>query len=403
MSFNTLDHSQQQDHGIRRRLGADILCVLFLCVLNSIGPLLSDERPTAGDWPQFRGLGGRGHSRAKNLPSRWSETENIAWKVGIPGVGFSSPVIAATKIWMTTALEDGRSLCALCVDADSGKIVHQVELFRVEKPGRVHAKNSHATPTPVVDENRVYIHFGAIGTAALSKDGSVIWRNDSLKHYQPYAPASSPILFDNLLIVNCDGTDHQFVIALDKRTGKTVWKTQRAHLEFARSSPRASQFPQEGFMLMSYATPTIIEVNGVPLLISTAADQVAAYDARNGKEIWWHGFRGFSAVGVPVSAHGLVFTQGFEGVGKPAMFAIRPDGQGDISKTHLEWTLTRGTPHVPSLLVVGDDIYLVGDRGVISCLDARTGVLHWQQRIGGNYSASPIYADGKILRLERGW
>ena len=366
------------------------LSVLFGSVSSGAEPLVD------GDWPQFRGPDGQGHASAKNLPVRWSETENISWKVRIPGSGFSSPIIVGARIWMTTALDGGKSLRAVAVDSVSGEIVHQPELFRVENPGRPHAKNSHATPTPVADAERIYVHFGTHGTAALSKDGEVVWKNSSLAHHQPYAPASSPIVYENTMIVNCDGTDHQFVVALDRRSGKSVWKTRRGHLDDARKSPRARSFPEEGFMLMAYATPAVIDVGGVPELVSPAAEHVAAYDARTGKELWWLGYRGFSVVGVPVHAHGLVFVQGFAGIGKPTLYAIRPGGRGDISRTHLAWKHPTRAPHVPSYLIVGDELYLVGDNGIMTCVDARTGAEHWKERLGGGHSASPIDADGKI-------
>lgn len=377
---------------------------VVLVLLSWTVGVTGEEKPgDPSDWPQLRGPKGQGHANAKNLPIRWSETENVRWKVRIPGSGYSSPVITGAQLWMTTALEGGRSLCAVCVDARNGKIVYRPELIRVKEPGRLHSKNSYATPTPVADGERIYVHFGAKGTAALSQDGSVVWKNSSLAHNQPYAGASSPIVFRDMLIINCDGMDHQFVVALDKKSGKIVWKTPRAHLEAERESRTASRYRDKGFTLMGYATPTVIETEGVPELVSTAAEHVAAYDARTGKELWWLGYHGFSPVGIPVYAHGLVYVQGFEGVGRPALFAIRPGGRGDISKTHLAWKETRGIPHVPSPLIVGDELYLVDDDGIMSCLDARTGAERWKERLGGPHSASPILADGRIYASsERG-
>ncbi len=359
----------------------------------------ADSPRDTSDWPQLRGPGGRGHATATDLPLRWSETENVRWKTRIPGSGYSSPVIAGARLWMTTSLEGGRSLCAVCVDAESGRILYRPELFRIEKPGRIHSKNSYATPTPVVDGERIYVHFGTEGTAALTRDGSVVWKNTSLAHDQPYAGASSPILSGNTLIVNCDGMDHQFVVALDKRTGKPVWKTPRAHL--TKSSSR--RWRDEGFSLQGYSTPAIFDIAGVPELVSPAAAHVAAYDARTGKELWWVGYVGFSPVAIPVFAEGLVFVQGFERIGTPALIAIRPGGRGDVLKTHVAWKETRAVPHMSTLLAVGDALYLVDDDGIMSCLDAKTGTAHWRERLGDPHSASPILADGRIyVCSERG-
>ena len=203
----------------------------------------------AEDWPQFRGPGGQGHSSETGLALSWSEAENIAWKAAIPGFGWSSPVVRKGRIWLTTSLDGGRSLRALAVDGRSGKILHDVEVFRPEEPGNIHAKNSHASPTPVLEDDRVYVHFGANGTACLDADGRVIWKA-ALPYRHGHGPGGSPVLFENLLIVNCDGTDVQYVAALEKTTGKIAWKSER-----------------EG--QMAYSTPLAIRVDGADQLVST--------------------------------------------------------------------------------------------------------------------------------------
>ncbi len=359
-----------------------------------IAAVLTSPSPCA-DWPQFRGPGGQGHSDAKDLPTSWSETKNIVWKVPIPGSGHSSPVIADDQIWLTTATADGKVMHALCVAFDDGALRHDVKLFEVDAAPKAHGKNSHATPTPVVDGDHVYVHFGATGTASLArKSGDVVWKVNDLTYKQPYAAASSPMVYGDFLILNCDGTDAQFVVALEKATGDVAWKTPRAHLEALRADPD-QRFP-DGFTLMAYATPLVIDVAGVPQLISPAAEHVAAYDARTGEEIWWLGYSGFSEVARPVYAHGTLIILGFEEVSQRTLFAVRPGGRGDVGSSHLAWKRRKSVPHVPSPLVVGDELYLIGDGGVATCLDVRTGDEHWQARIGGNFSASPVYADGKI-------
>ena len=356
------------------------LAIAFL-LASAVGPLVD-----AADWHQFRGPRGQGHADAHDLPTRWSETENVAWKVAIPGKGHSSPVVVSKQVWLTSAQEKGLSLRALCVDRKGGTLIHNVELFRLETSGPKNVKNSFASPTPIIEKDRVYIHFGQRGTACLSTSGEVIWKNTSLQYSQPYSGASTPILFKDSLILTCDGTDSQFVVALNKRTGKVVWKTVRTHFK-----ERATPLP-----LMAYSTPLIVTVDGVPQIVSSAADHAAAYDARTGREIWWLRYDGFSEVFRPVTWRGLVFLQGFENVSEVKLYAVRPNGKGEITKTHVEWKLDRGAPFVPSPLVVGDELYTVSDAGIASCLDARTGQTYWKDRIGGNHSASPLYGDGKI-------
>ncbi|MBI85130.1 MAG: pyrrolo-quinoline quinone [Planctomycetaceae bacterium] len=378
--------------------------LLRVCLVNSNGDfrmrlhallavLFFNLTSARADWPQFRGPEGQGHAVVQDLPDEWNETKNVTWKVPVPGRGHSSPVIRGDQVWLTTAVEEGRSLRAVCIECSTGRMVHDVELFRVEEPGRIHAKNSYATPTSLIDGDRVYVHFGVGGTACLSTgSGELVWKQTGLAYTQPYAGASSPVLYEDVIILNCDGTDEQFVVALNKWNGQIVWKTPRAHLEEQKKNPGE----RGGFALMAYATPLVISVNGVPQVVSPAADHVAAYDARTGEEIWWLGYKGFSEVARPVYSKGILLIAGFENVSERVLYAVRPDGRGDIRQTHLLWRLEEGIPHVPSPLVVADELYLIADDGIATCLDVVSGEEHWKERIGGKFSASPIYADGKI-------
>jgi len=352
-------------------LRSALLSLVF--VLASAGSAASQE------WPEFRGPGAQGHSAATNVPLEWSETQNIAWKTAVPGLGWSSPVIANGRVWLTTAVDQrGISLRAIAFDAATGKEVVNVEVFKIPVDRRdINPKNSWASPSPVIDGDRIYVHFGADGTAALSAAGEIIWKN-RFEYQSQHGAGGSPIVYGDLLIFSCDGSDTAFVIALDKRTGKTKWKTNRG-------------FPAD----QAYTTPLVIRAGDQDQLISVGAFRVRAYDPLTGKEIWRVRYdEGFSNVPRPVFGHGLVFiTTGFQ---QPELLAIRPDGKGDVTKTHVAWSLKRGAPLTPSPIIVGDELYIVNDGGIASCIDARTGNVIWQSRLGGTYSASPVFAAGRL-------
>jgi outer membrane protein assembly factor BamB len=336
----------------------------------------------AEDWPQFRGPGGEGHSTERGLPSIWSESQNVLWKTAISGRGWSSPVISGERVWLTTSIErqGDASLRVLAFETATGRQVLSAEVFSIKGAALKNAKNSHASPTPILEGDRVYVHFGADGTAALGTDGRILWKT-TLPYESQHGNGGSPTLYRDLLIVNCDGADDAFVVALDKNTGRIRWKTQR-------------RLPYD----QSYTTPLVIQVNGRDQLISVGAHRTMAYDPLTGKEIWHVDYgEGFSNVPRPVYSHGLVFIgTGFQ---EASMMAVRPTGTGDVTKTHVAYTIERGAPFTPSPIVVGDEFYMVSDIGVASCLNVATGKTLWQQRMPGNYSASPVFADGKIYFL----
>ncbi len=331
------------------------------------------------DWPEFRGPTGQGHSEERGLPQSWSETRNVRWKVAIPGKGWSSPAIQGDRIWLTAATEEGKSLRAICVDRNTGAILRNIELFRPKSAGSIHAKNSQASPTPVLEGDRIYLHFGAHGTACLTEAGEIVWKTRLEYDNGQHGPGGSPVIYDNLLIISCDGQEMQYVVALDKLTGKVRWKKSR-----------------EG--AQAYTTPLVVRLPGGDQVISLGAFRAIAYEPRTGKELWQVGYGdGFSNVPRPVYGNGLVFIcTGFQ---QPSLLAVRLDGRGDVTKSHIAWTLRRGVSLTPSPLLVGDELYLVSDNGIASCVDAKTGNPHWQVRLGGNHSASPLYADGRIYFL----
>lgn len=357
--------------GVRRA------CVAFVFVCAAIVN-------AAEDWPAFRGPSGDGHSTERGLPAEWSESRNVVWKSPVPGQGWSSPVIAGDRVWLTTAedAERGRDvvLRALAYDLASGKVAVNAELFRIGRNGPRHPKNSFASPTPILDGDRVYVHFGAEGTAALTTSGDIVWKT-RLSYAPQHGAGGSPALHGDLLIVNCDGNDVAFVVALDKHTGKVRWKVNRR-------DP----------MSQAYTTPLVIRAGDRDQVVSVGAHHTIAYDPQTGKEIWRVGYGdGFSNVPRPVYGHGMVYiTTGFF---QPELMAVRVDGTGDVTRSHVAWTHRRGVPLTPSPIIVGDEIYIVSDNGIATCLDAKAGTVLWQERLGGNFSASPIFADGRIYFL----
>lgn len=333
----------------------------------------------AQDWPEFRGPTGQGHSDERGLPLTWSETRNVRWKAAIPGKGWSSPSIQGDRIWLTAATEEGKSLRAISVDRNTGAIVQNIEIFHLKSPGQINSKNSQASPTPVLEGDRVYLHFGAHGTACLTQSGEIVWKTRLEYDNGQHGSGGSPVIYDNLLIVSCDGQDIQYVVALDKLTGKVKWKKLR-----------------EGYQ--AYTTPLIVRLPTGDQVISSGAFRAIAYEPRTGKELWQVKYgEGFSNVPRPVSGNGLIFIcTGFQ---QPSLLAVRLDGHGDVTKSHIAWTLKRGVPLTPSPLLVGEELYLISDNGIASCVDAQTGNPYWQVRLGGNHSASPLYADGRIYFL----
>jgi outer membrane protein assembly factor BamB len=396
-------------------------------------------------WPQFRGPGGEGLVAQTGLPLEWSETKNIVWKVPLGG-GWSSPVIQGDQIWLTTCIElplpaeakavetpkpavaakpvDAKpakpidplatseeraklaakeaaaekakepakapekpaappeppiELRAVCLDRTSGKILHDVLIFKIDAPAKIHKKNNHASPTPVIDGDRIFLHFGAHGTACITTDGKIVWKTQELKYNHRHGPGGSPVVYKDLLLLSCDGTDVQYVVGLDKTSGALRWKT-----------------PRKG--RMAYTTPLLIQIDGEIQLVSTGGDAVMGYEPETGKEIWQCKYDGYSLVPRPIVAHGMAYI--CTGYDTPSMFALKLGGKGDVTETHKAWTVKKGAPLNPSPVVVGDELYMVSDKGIASALNAVTGEEIWQQRIGGNFSASPLVADGRIYMLD---
>jgi outer membrane protein assembly factor BamB len=330
-----------------------------------------------------------GVSDATGLPLRWSETENVAWKTGIHDFGYSTPVVWDGQVWLTTAKEDGTALYAVCIDLNSGKVMRDIEVFRPEKPQAINALNSYATPSAVIEAGRVYVHFGTFGTACIDTvSGEVLWRRSDLNCDHMQGPASSPVLFGDLLIVTLEGTDKQFMAALDKKTGATVWMYNRpADIYTPDTKP---------VFRKSYQTPAIVEVNGKPQLVSNGALLVTGHEPRTGEEIWRVRYGVDSTISSIVHGHGLLFVNTGGHPGESELLAIREGGVGDVLNTHVAWKMTKATPFQTSPVLVGDLLYTVTDEGVLTCMEATTGKPAWSQRLKGKFGPSPLAATDRI-------
>ena len=346
------------------------------------------------NWPQFRGPAGDGQSDSAGLPAKFSESEHVKWKTAIHGKAWSSPVIWGSQVWMTTATEDGTALSVVCVDRDSGKVLRDEVLFRVAAPQFCHKFNSYASPTPVIEDGRIFVTFGSPGTACLdTKTGAKLWERTDFVCNHFRGAGSSPIVWGDLLIMNFDGSDAQFVVALDKKTGKTVWRTERSvdYQDLGKDGKPES----EGDYRKAFSTPHVIDAGGQPVLISSGAKAHYGYDPKTGKEIWRYEDRSnHSAATRPVAGLGMVFIPA--GFGKGQILALKLGGTGVLPPDSLAWSLKKSAPNKPSLLLIGDLIYAINDGGIATCVDAKTGAVVWSERIGGNFPAAPVFADGRI-------
>lgn len=356
-----------------------LLCLAFLA--GSLSLAAADD-----SWPQFRGPDGAGLSPATGLPTTWDEKTNVVWKTAIHDRGWSSPVVLGNQVWLTTAREDGKAQYAVCVDRDSGKVVHDVHVFDTPKLPYVFVKdiNTHASPTPVIEPGRVYVHFGSTGTACLdTESGKVLWSRRDLPCNHWRGPGSSPILWEDLLVLTFDGYDQQYVTALRKSDGKTVWRTERT-IDYKTDN---------GDLKKAYCTPSVLTVEGKPQLVVPAAVGTEAYEPRTGKLLWKAHHGGMNSATPPVYGHGLVFVS--IGTGS-TLVALRPTGRGDVTRTHIAYQYRKEGPLRSAPVLVGDLLFFVSDKGIVTCLEPRTGTALATRRITGTYSASPIHAEGRL-------
>lgn len=360
-------------------------------VLTVVLPLLA----AAQNWPGYRGPGDQGHVDSGKVPTEWSEDKNVAWKVALDGKAWSSPVVWGDRVWVTNADKEGTRLSVVCIDKSSGTVLYDKLLCTVEEPQFCHDFNSYASPSPALEEDVIYLTFGSPYTACLKQEtGEVIWERKDFVCDHFRGAGSSPVIYQDLLILPFDGADHQFIVAMDKKTGKTVWRTERS-VDYQDLDNKTGKPKRDGDLRKAYSTPLIHQVDGQDVLLSLGSMALYAYDPATGKELWRVETIGIhSGSARPVTGHGLIF----EAMGWPrsAVIAVRPGGSGNVTESHVAWRYDRVAPKKPSLVLVDDLLFMVDDGGIAACLEARTGEEVWKERVGGNFSACPLVADGKI-------
>lgn len=375
----------------RNSLANILMKIRFAPWVLAVATQLHADLSQAANWPQFRGPAADGSAVGGDLPLKWSEQENVLWKTRIHDLGHSSPVVWGDQVWVTTATEDGKRLFAVCCERATGRIVHDVQVFEVAKPESINSLNTYATPTPVIEEGRIYVHFGTYGTACLDTgNGEKLWERTDLHCSHIQGPASSPILFGELLILDFAGGDVQFLAALEKTTGKTVWLQKRSEDLSQLSTP---------LLRKGHCTPIILDVAGRPQLFSPASHAAYAYDPATGEELWKVLHQGDSVVSRPLFGQGLLFFS--TGFSHEEIWALRPGGHGDVTQTHVVWKLAEGVPRKTSPVLMGTCLYFLQDDGKAACVDASTGKVLWQQRLAGQFAASPVTSAGRIYCFDQ--
>mgnify|MGYP001198829899 FL=1 len=351
---------------------------------------------SAKEWTKFRGPTGDGHVTVKSIPLKWSDTENVKWKVSVPGKGWSSPVISKGKIYLTSAVAEGdnqdaadvhRELRVICYDSSDGKELWDTKVFE-QKPLKrpIHHKNSHASPTPIIEDGKVYVHFGHMGSACLDLKGKILWKNNELKYDPLHGNGGTPIIVDNLFFYSADALTNPFVVALDKNTGKVLWKKLRSETDQSRK--------------FSFSTPTLIRMGGRSQIISPASGAVFSYDSKTGEELWSVDYGGWSVIPKPGVYKNMIYVgTGYE---RAHILGIRVDekSKGNVTESHVEWEITKRAPNTPSFMVVDDLLYFISDGGIATCVEPLTGEIIWQERTAGPISASPVYFNGMIYFLD---
>ncbi|MCD8535964.1 MAG: PQQ-like beta-propeller repeat protein [Verrucomicrobia bacterium] len=350
----------------------------------------------AADWNQFRGPEADGVVRHGNPPMLWSESRNVDWKVAIHDRGWSSPVVSGDQIWLTTATEDGTKLYAICVDAVSGRVQYDQLLFQIEDPQFAHKFNSYASPTPIVHEGRVYVTFGSPGTACIdTRTFETLWTREDLVCDHFRGAGSSPVLHNGKLIMHFDGADYQYAIALDSATGKTLWKSDRS-VDFRDLTPDGK--PQaDGDFRKAFSTPYLLQESqhGPWVMASLGSKAAYGYDPDSGQELWRiEDHSGHSGTCVPFVFQGKIgFVTGFS---RGTLYTIPVGSRGALNSDSIQWSVKRNVPNKPSPVLANNLLFMVDDGGIASCIDPVNGSELWRERIGGNFSASPLVANNHV-------
>ena len=350
----------------------------------------------AENWPGWRGPSGDGVSAEKGIPTKWSSTENIAWRIAVPGEGHSSPIVWGDKILLTSSLTEKNKRILFCIDRLSGQTVWQRDVVQ-SPPETIHRLNSRASGTPATDGKQVYVTFmraegdkviapnvgserlitpGKIIVAAYDLDGNKKWKTNVGDFVSAHGFNTCPVLFEDLVILNGDHDGNAYLVALDRQSGRQRWRTRREN------------------KTRSYVTPIIREIDGITQMILSGSLCIASYDPRNGKRHWIVDGPTEQFVASMVYDGKYVFATG--GYPERHTLAIRPGGKGNVTDTHIAWRTTRGAAYVPSPIISGRYLLMVADSGIASCFEARTGKRHWMERLPGGHSPSPVSADGLI-------
>lgn len=352
--------------------------------------ILDQDGVLADNWPQFRGPDHQGHSTGPGLPLQWSDSENIAWRTELPGQSWSSPIVWGNRVFVTTTMEDGVSCRVISVDSTDGSIQWNKEVFR-QALLRKEDRNTYATPTPATDGEKVYACFGDGSFVALNYYGDIVWTNRDHMFYGQHGLGSSPILYDGMLIMARDGSsdgpdkklgwqsqwDQSYVVAIDTATGKDRWISKR------------------GMSRISHGAPCIWVHDGTAQVVSEAGDVVQGFDCKTGERLWTSKVMGEGKVPSTIIGDGCVFTSGGWG-GKESIKAFRLGGRGELEETNLVWEQKKGIPKIPSMIFLKPYVLAVTDTGISTCLRSDTGEIVWQNRLGGNFSASPISSEGRV-------
>ena len=387
-----------------RSVGSRVFTLVVSCIVGSVGGTLG-----AADlpWPEKSRPAHVGHAAAADvagLPTEWDEQtgKNIAWSIDLEGEGHSTPVVGHGRVWLTAADRDGKRQFVYAIDTESGRVVHHQLLFENATPEPLgNPINTYASPSCFLEDDAVYVHFGTYGTARLDpKTADVVWqrRDLNVRHFR--GPGSSPIVFRDLLILTFDGIDRQFVTALDKRTGATVWTTTRS-TDYGDLDKEGKPH-RDGDMRKAYDTPRVVEVDGRPQLISIGSRAAFGYDPLTGRELWTLRHPNFNAAPRALYVPGLAILN--TGSERAVLWGLRLDAstQGDVTESHVAWQRKKGNSALSSPVLVDGRVYFITASGIAYCVDARSGEEIYEKRIGGVFTASPLVAGDRIYYCDEG-